>query len=67
MVCIQFIIYIVRSTRALRRYFELEGIDQKPIWDKTEDIIIKTLIAVEERIHAKMSRVLSHRFVFKLH
>lgn len=52
------------SLSALKKYLEREGIDQKPLWDAVEDVIIKTLISVEDRINAKTKQLCRHRYIY---
>lgn len=47
------------SIKALKRYFSEQGIDDKELWEKIKDIIIKTLLSAESSINNRIQRYIS--------
>lgn len=44
------------SIKALKRYFQQQGINDRHLWKSIEDLIIKTMIAVEPKINSLVKR-----------
>mmetsp|Transcript_9081 Transcript_9081/g.33510 ORF Transcript_9081/g.33510 Transcript_9081/m.33510 type:complete len:717 (-) Transcript_9081:877-3027(-) len=44
------------SIKALKRYFQQEGIDDRRLWKKVSELVVKTMIAVESNINSLVKR-----------
>ena len=42
------------SIQALKRYFRSRGINDTPIWAAIDDLIIKTVISIDEKTNTKL-------------
>jgi hypothetical protein len=48
---------IFRSLESLNEYFDEAGIDKSKIWEDIENVINKTLIAVEFKVNSKIKQI----------
>uniref|UniRef100_A0A7S4KSZ3 Tubulin--tyrosine ligase-like protein 5 n=1 Tax=Guillardia theta TaxID=55529 RepID=A0A7S4KSZ3_GUITH len=49
------------SLKALKEHLEERGVDTKSVFEQVEDLIVKTLLAVEGRINSKLQQLVPYR------